>query len=71
MEPSEYFILVIFFILGAFSLISAIFNFNWYFETEGARFFVRHMGRSGARIFYALLGSALITCGVLGFLYWK
>ncbi len=70
MEPSEYFILILFIALGLFSLIAAIFNIDWYFKTDGAKTFVRWFGHNGARIFYALLGIALITCGILGLLYW-
>lgn len=70
MEPTDYFMLAIFIALGVFSLIAAIFNFDWYFETSGAATFVHKFGRKGARIFYALLGAALIGCGVLGLIYW-
>lgn len=70
MEPTDYFMLSIFIALGAFSLIAAIFNFDWYFETSGATTFVNKFGRKGARIFYALLGVALIGCGVLGLIFW-
>lgn len=70
MEPSEYFILVLFIALGAFSIVAAIFNFDWYFATSGAMTFVRWLGRVGARIFYALLGMALIACGVWGLISW-
>ena len=70
MEPSEYFILVLFIGLGAFSLIAAAFNFDWYFQTSGAMTFVRRFGRGGARIFYAILGAGLIACGVAGLIYW-
>lgn len=70
MEPSEYFILALFIALGVFSMVAATFNFDWYFQTSGAMTFVRRFGRRGARIFYALLGVALIVCGVAGLLYW-
>ncbi len=70
MEPSEYFILVLFVLLGIFSVIAALFNFEWYFQTSGAMTFVKWFGRNGARVFYALLGIGLISCGVIGFLYW-
>lgn len=70
MTPSEYFILVIFILLGLFSLVSAVFNFDWYFRTTGALTFVNWLGRTGARIFYALLGIGLIVCGILGLLLW-
>lgn len=71
MAPSEYFILVLFIALGIFALVSAIGNFDWYFQTDGARIFVRHLGRNGARVFYFVLGLALVACGVVGFIYWK
>lgn len=70
MGPSEYFILVIFIALGLFSLIAAILNIDWYFKTSGAATFIKLFGRQGARIFYGLLGLALIACGVCGLLYW-
>ena len=66
MGPSEYFILVLFIALGLFSIVSAIFNLDWYFKTSGAMTFVNWFGRGGARVFYALLGVGLIACGVLG-----
>ncbi len=70
MEPTDYFILFVFIALGIFSLIAAIFNLDWYFQTNGAATFVNRLGRNGARIFYALLGAALIACGTLGLVYW-
>lgn len=70
MEPSEYFILILFIALGAFSLVASVWNIDWYFNTDGAKIFVKKLGRNGARIFYALLGIALISCGIAGLLYW-
>lgn len=71
MEPSEYFVLVIFIALGIFSIVAAAFNIDWYFQTSGADMFVKRFGRKGARIFYALLGAALIGCGVAGLILWR
>lgn len=70
MGSSEYFILVLFIALGLFSIVAAIFNFDWYFKTSGAMNFVNWLGRGGARVFYALLGLALVACGVLGLVFW-
>ena len=70
MQPSEYFILVLFIVLGVFSIIASVWNLDWYFQTDGARMFVKRFGRNGARIFYVLLGIGLIACGVVGFIYW-
>jgi len=69
MDPTIYFLFVIFILMGAFSLVAAAFNFNWYFESEGVMMFVRRFGRKGARIFYAVLGVVLIGGGIIGVLY--
>ena len=66
MEPTEYFILFLFIALGGFSIIAAILNLDWYFQTHGAMTFVKWLGRKGARIFDVLLGLGLIACGVAG-----
>lgn len=71
MTFAEYFILGLFVFLGLFSVISASFNFDWFFQTNGAMTFVKWMGRTGARLFYICLGLALILCGILGFINWK
>ncbi len=70
MRPSEYFILVLFIVLGVFSITASVLNLDWYFQTDGVRIFVKRFGRNGARIFYVLLGIGLIACGVVGFIYW-
>ncbi|MDD4516260.1 immunity 17 family protein [Massilibacteroides sp.] len=68
MSASEKFIFFLFLSLGAFSLIAAIRNSDWYFSTHGAKMFIKWFGRSGARIFYGLLGLTLIACGIIGLL---
>lgn len=70
MNPADYFIFLLFIALGGFSVTAAIFNIEWYFRTDAARSFVRRLGRSGARWFYAVLGLLLIACGVLGLVCW-
>ncbi len=49
--------------LGAFSLFCAVMNFDWFMESRRARIFVGMFGRDGARIFYGLLGLALMGLG--------
>lgn len=66
MTPAEYFMMFLFIALGLFSLLAAIFNFDWYFKTSGAMTFVKWLGHGGARIFYAVLGLGLIACGLAG-----
>ena len=63
MEPTEYFILILFIALGVFSIVAAALNLDWYFQTSGAMTFVKWLGRKGARIFYVLLGLGLIAYG--------
>ena len=70
MEPTEYFILTLFIALGIFSIVAAILNLDWYFQTSGAMTFVKWLGRKGARIFYALLGLGLIAWVVTGLPFW-
>ncbi len=50
---------------GLFSLVSSIKNWDFFFTHSRARFLVRILGRTGARIFYGILGSALCAGGIL------
>ncbi|MDR1688457.1 MAG: immunity 17 family protein [Clostridiales bacterium] len=56
---------IILIIMGLFSAICAAMDFNWFMENRKAAFFVRLIGRGGARIFYIVLGVILITFGVV------
>lgn len=51
---------------GAFTVICAIGNWDWFMTARKARFMVKLLTRNGARIFYALLGAAIFTLGALG-----
>ena len=70
MTPSEYFIFALFIGLGVFSVVAAVLDLEWYFQTSAAQTFVRWLGRTGARLFYVLLRIGLISCGVLAILYY-
>lgn len=50
---------------GAFALCSAVLDWDWFMNHRKAQAFVRLWGRGGARIFYGILGTALIVLGVL------
>lgn len=52
-------------IVGLFSLVCAIGNWDWYMNSRKAQFMVKIMGRNGARAFYAILGIGLATFGGL------
>jgi len=50
---------------GIFAICGAVFNWDWFMNHRKARFFVRLVGRTGARIFYGFLGATLAVLGVL------
>ena len=50
---------------GIFSICGAAMDWDWFMNNRRARFFVRILGRNGARIFYALLGMGLFVLGLL------
>jgi hypothetical protein len=50
---------------GAFSMLGAICNWDWFMNARKARFMVKILTRNGARIFYGILGLGLVVLGVL------
>jgi len=50
---------------GLFVLSGSAFNWDWYWERRRTQVWVDLLGRSGARIFYAVLGLAMLAGGVL------
>lgn len=50
---------------GAFAMFCSAMNFDWFFNSRKAKMFVKIFGRTGARIFYVILGTAITTIGVL------
>ncbi len=51
--------------VGGFSLAGSLQNWDWFFNNRRARIMVSILGRNGARIFYGILGSALILGGLV------
>lgn len=51
---------------GAFAMAGAIFNWDFFMNARKARFLVNLLSRTGARIFYGLLGLGLLILGSLG-----
>ena len=47
--------------VGAIVICSAAFDWEFFMSKAMPQFFVRMLGRAGARIFYGLLGSALVA----------
>ena len=58
------FYFVILLLGGLFSIAGAVFNWDFFFSNSKARVFVRLLGRTGARIFYGILGIAIIIIGI-------
>lgn len=50
---------------GIFSICGAVFNWDWYFNNRKARGVVAIFGRTGARIFYTILGVVIIVMGIV------
>jgi hypothetical protein len=50
---------------GLFGICGAICNWDWFFRARKARFMVDAIGRTGARVFYGILGSAIVVAGVM------
>lgn len=50
---------------GLFSICGAAMDWDFFMNSRKARFFVLILGRSGARVFYGILGSAIAIAGVL------
>ena len=45
---------------GLFAVLGGALNWNFFMESRKAAFFVKIFGRTGARIFYIILGLALV-----------
>lgn len=58
-ENKELIITIITIVSGTFSIISSLFNWDFFFESRKAEFFIKIFGRNGSRIFYTLLGFLL------------
>ncbi|MDQ7826587.1 MAG: immunity 17 family protein [Candidatus Eremiobacteraeota bacterium] len=60
----ETFIKIFVICAGLFSICGALFNWEWYFNHRKARALVKLIGRPMARVFYFIIGAALVTLGV-------
>jgi hypothetical protein len=61
--------MVVLVICGLFSIFCAAMNFEWFVNSRKARLFVKIFGRNGARVFYILLGIALVAGGIGNYLF--
>lgn len=56
---------IIVILVGLFTLGGAIGNWDWFMNNRRARFFVAILSRTGARIFYGILGALFVLLGLL------
>lgn len=52
-------------VFGAFLILTAIFNWDWYFKQRRAQIIIKSLGRTGARWLYGLLGVFFAVIGYL------
>ena len=55
---------VIFALWGLFGIACGLFNWDWFMTGRKARLISRVLGRTGARIFYVLMGLGLIAVAI-------
>lgn len=65
---AHYIIQSVFVLVGILSLMASVFNWEWFFTAQNSQFIVRALGRNKSRIFYAILGLAMIAAGIYFFL---
>ncbi len=57
---------ILFVFAGLFSIAGAILDWEWFMTSRRAAMFVRLLGRTGARVLYAILGVFLVGLGAAG-----
>lgn len=60
----ELFINILFIVVGVFVLLVSIMNWDWYFNSTKAQRLISLIGRTGTRIFYAVVALLLILFGI-------
>ena len=62
MQTKELLVTILCIGLGIYVMLACYFNWNHFFESRKARIFLTLFGRTGARIFYAIVGLFLFFC---------
>lgn len=52
-------------LIGGFSLLGGILNWDWFYKARKSAILVNVIGRTGARIFYSVLGAFIIVCSLI------
>ena len=66
MSP-QYFVQGLFALAGIVSLLAAVLNWDWFFNTQNVQFIVKNVGRKRARLFYGILGLILVATAIFFF----
>lgn len=61
MKVATIFICIMFFAAGMLSLLAAVFNWDWFFNSSNAKLLTGTFSRTVSRMVYAVIG-----CAVLG-----
>lgn len=65
METPDLIVFIIFLIIGIIAIAASVFNWNWFFNSNGAAMIVQFFNRKGARIFYGITGAAIVAVGFM------
>ena len=58
---------IVLILIGIFGIAGAGFNWDWFMESRKARFITKMFGgRTGARIFYLVIGVGFVLLGLRG-----
>ncbi len=63
METPDLIVFIIFLIIGVIAIAASVFNWDWFFNSNGAAMIVQFLNRKGARIFYGMTGVAIVIVG--------
>ena len=66
MSP-QYFVQGLFALAGIVSILAAVLNWDWFFNTQNVQFIVKNVGRNRARLFYGILGLKLVATAIFFF----
>lgn len=64
----QYIVQGIFALAGITSLLAALLNWDWFFNTRNSQTIVRNVGRNRARLFYGVLGIIILGMAVFFFI---
>lgn len=66
MSP-QYFVQGLFALAGIVSILAAVLNWDWFFNTQNVQFIIKNVGRKRARLFYGILGLILVATAIFFF----